>query len=673
MTTDPYIGIAAKGRFEIERELGRGGVGVVYLAHDHELHEKPVVVKVLLDRPPESEWAEWVKTKFRHEVEALARIDHPGVVGVLDVGEMPDGKPFFVMPFVRGVNLRAACRHGDVDLVRAAEIVLQLGQALSAAHGLGVYHRDLKPENVMIEEIDDAELHVTIVDFGIAKVEHSTEPGRTRSGLVAGTVEYMAPEQLRAEPATAAVDVYALGVIAYELVAGRLPFEASSPAHLLLLQKEGVPVRPSVLCPSLPEESEAAILRGLAYEPERRHVSARELGVAFARPILGTGGSMISSHATHSSDAPTVPMPTLHAEVDVVQELAEVPLPHLTVAPSALEPVSGAVPLDSFFYVVRPADREFEAAIGRGDSVVLVKGARQVGKTSLLARGLQQARGTGDRVILTDLEDLSASAMRSCEAFYLQVAESIADQLDLHVLLKQVWNADISPNRNFERYIRREVLSAVPTHVVWGMDEADRLFGSGFESEVFGLFRSWHNKRSLDPEGPWRRLTLAIAYATEVHLLIANLNQSPFNIGTCLALHDFELEQVADLNGRYGTPLRTAAELDVFFALVGGNPYLVRRGLHEMVTRHLRLDAFRKAADGEEGPFEDHLRRVLVLVERDPEIRDAVRDVLAGRPCPSTECFYRLRSAGIIVGESEHEARPRCGLYRTYLERHLAS
>src|SRR5204863_6992379 len=104
---------------------------------------------------------------------------------------------------------------------------------------------------------------------------------------------------------------------------------------------------------------------------------------------------------------------------------------------------------------------------------------------------------------------------------------------------------------NFRLYMRREVLGRLETHLVWGLDEVDRLFSCPFASEVFGLFRSWHNERALDPAGPWSRLTLAMSYATEAHLFITDLNQSPFNVGTALALRDFTAEQVGELNQRY--------------------------------------------------------------------------------------------------------------------------
>jgi len=336
-----------------------------------------------------------------------------------------------------------------------------------------------------------------------------------------------------------------------------------------------------------------------------------------------------------------------------------------------LEPPGGAVPLDSQFYVVRPADEEFRAAIARGDSIVLVKGARQMGKTSLLARGLQQAREGGARVVRTDFQKLNARHLETADALFLALADSIAEQLDLDAEPVDLWSDRRGPSENFERFWRRGVLREVSGRVVWGLDEVDRLFTCEFGSEVFGLFRSWHNERALDPEGPWQRLTLAIAYATEAHLFITDVNQSPFNVGTRLALADFTREQVADLNARYGSPLRGAEELARFHGLVGGHPYLVRRGLHEMTVQELDLAAFAAQADRDEGIFGDHLRRILVLLARDPALTDEVRLVLRGEPGLRPESFYRLRSAGVMAGEAAADAQPRSRLYQTYLSRHL--
>jgi hypothetical protein len=206
---------------------------------------------------------------------------------------------------------------------------------------------------------------------------------------------------------------------------------------------------------------------------------------------------------------------------------------------------------------------------------------------------------------------------------------------------------------------------------VWGLDEIDRLFAYPFGSEIFSLFRSWHNDRALDPSGPWSRLTLAMAYATEAHLFITDLHKSPFNVGTRLELTDFSRDQVADLNHRYGTPLRGLEEVDRYFQLVGGHPYLVRLGLYEMAARGVSLDALEARADHPDWIFGDHLRRMLAALQRDTEICKVLRGVLQGQPCPDPESFYRLRSAGLVAGTSAREARPRCHLYARYLQHAL--
>jgi hypothetical protein len=294
-----------------------------------------------------------------------------------------------------------------------------------------------------------------------------------------------------------------------------------------------------------------------------------------------------------------------------------------------------------------------------------------MGKTSLLGRGLHQARQAGARVVLADFQTLSPRHLESAETLLRQLADSIADQLDLETGPDEEWHPRRGPIDNFKRYWRRVVLRTTDGPLVWGLDEVDLLFGRDFASEVLGMFRSWHNERVLDPSAPWRRLTLAISYATEAHLFIRDVNQSPFNVGTRLTLEEFTREQVADLNERYGTPLQDETELRKFTSLVGGHPYLVRLGLHEMVLHGLDVAAIEAQADRDEGVFGSHLRRLVALLNREAELREVVRRVLQGQPCPTLESFYRLRSAGIILGETMQEVRPRCQLYARYLERHL--
>jgi DNA-binding SARP family transcriptional activator len=334
-------------------------------------------------------------------------------------------------------------------------------------------------------------------------------------------------------------------------------------------------------------------------------------------------------------------------------------------------PEGGPLPLDSAFYVERPTDAAFHGAIRRHDSIVLVKGARQMGKTSLLARGLQQAREAGDRVVVTDLQRLTATDLASAETLYVTLAGWIAEQLELDVFLDQVWSPRLGPSGNFERYLRRQVLGKAAPPLVWGLDEVDALGACSFGSEVFALFRSLHGARSLDPEGPWDLLTLAMAYATEPHLFIQDIHHSPFNVGTRVTLDDFSLAEVADLNRRYDRPLRDEAEVARYAHLLGGHPYLVHRGLQEMAKQGIEIAAFEAQADRDDGLFGDHLKRLLVLLVGAPELREAVHEVQRGRPCPTASDFFRLRSAGVLAGGSARDARLRCPLYATYLERHL--
>jgi AAA-like domain len=333
--------------------------------------------------------------------------------------------------------------------------------------------------------------------------------------------------------------------------------------------------------------------------------------------------------------------------------------------------VGGAVPLDSQFYIVRPTDDEFLSAIAADDSIVLVQGARQMGKTSLMARGLSLARQSGSQVVLTDFQKLNSMHLETIDSLFLALAEALVDQLDLDISPDEKWNPKRGASMNFDRFLRREILSRTEGRLVWGMDEVDRLFSCKFASEVFGLFRSWHNERSLDPAGPWQRLTLAIAYATEAHLFITDINQSPFNVGTRLVLQDFTLEQVSELNQRYGSPLKSLKEMSVFYELLGGHPYLTRRCLHYLASQQPDFSAFANAVSRDDGPVGDHLRRTLVTLAQDSNITDAVRNLLRGQKTCSLDEFYRLRSSGIVVGDSARDMKLRCQLYETYLARHL--
>ena len=620
------------GRFQIIGFLARGGMGTVYKARDIRLR-RFVALKLL-----PSDVSAHALARFRREAQAASSMNHPNICTIHDIGEH-EAQLFIAMEYLDGSTLKDHMAGHPVEMPTLFRIASDVANGLEASHGSGIVHRDLKPSNIFVTNRGPSK----ILDFGLAKIGATTPenvdpadlPTQTGSvvrrdltvpGSAMGTLPYMSPEQARGQVLDYRTDLFSFGAVLYEMATGVQPFRgATAPViYEAILNRD--PLAPSRLNPKLSPEVDRIILKALSKNRTLRYQSA----------------------------------------VDIKNDLQRA-LPKRTVT----EAVGGAVSVDSRFYIFRPTDIEFSEALARKDSIVLVKGARQMGKTSLMARGLQEARRTGSKVILTDFQKLNASHLESAEKFFLALSEWILEQLEIDAVAGELWNPRRGPSMNFERLLKREVLNKIPETVVWGMDEVDRLFDCSFATEVFGLFRSWHNERSLDPSGPWQKLTLAIAYATEAHLFITDMNQSPFNVGTRLALSDFTRAQVEELNQQYGHPLCDGPELDRFYGLLGGQPYLTRLGLHEMSSRNAPFSEFELRAAGDDGPFGDHLRRLLVLLGEDSELFTSVREMLAGRHNTSLECFYRLRSSGLVSGESSRDMRPRCELYGIYLARHL--
>lgn len=276
---DNFLGSVIDERYLVERKFEAGGMSEVYFALDLKLHRRPVVMKILSRELQENSYA---RQKFTQETQALAHIHHPGVVDVLDHGELPNGRPYLVMKYVDGEMLRSQIPREGMDLERAASILRQIGAALEHVHKNGIFHRDLKPENILIERSTDS---VVLIDFGIAKIRKSEIASSTASGVSAGTLVYMSPEQLRGELVAPASDNYSMAVIAYELVTGHRPFNPASAAHQLDLQRAGVRVKPADLRTNLSRTAQEVILRGLAFQPKARYQNAGEFGNALARAL----------------------------------------------------------------------------------------------------------------------------------------------------------------------------------------------------------------------------------------------------------------------------------------------------------------------------------------------------------------------------------------------------
>jgi len=263
------------GRYRVVRQIGRGGMGAVYEAVHLDL-EKRVALKVLL--PSTAPQAE-VVARFEREARAAARVRHPNVVDVSDVG-VEAGVAWLVMEHLEGEDLsRLLRREGALPLARVAELMLPVLGAVEAAHSLGVVHRDLKPENIFLARMGDGTIIPKVLDFGISKMAPTGGgPALTSTGIMMGTPCYMSPEQAQSSRGVdGRSDQFSLGVILYECATGRRPFEGETFFSILTAIVEGRYVRPRELCPGLPERFEAMVVRALERSPDARFPSVAAL------------------------------------------------------------------------------------------------------------------------------------------------------------------------------------------------------------------------------------------------------------------------------------------------------------------------------------------------------------------------------------------------------------
>jgi len=261
---------ALLGRYIVEREIGVGGAAHVFSAWDIK-HDRHVAIKVLRPELGASVTAE----RFNREVKLLGQLRHPSILTLIDSGEA-DGSLFFVMPYVEGQSLRDVINQGPAPLGDAVRLLRDVVDALAYAHRQGIVHRDVKPENVLVDD-----RHALVTDFGIAlAVAGDPDGGRrlTSAGRTLGSPNYMAPEQVAGSPdADSRGDLYAFGVMAYELIAGRLPYEAKHAAAMLMAHLNDAPVPLARLRPDVPPALEKIVMRCLQKEPRSRWKSTDEL------------------------------------------------------------------------------------------------------------------------------------------------------------------------------------------------------------------------------------------------------------------------------------------------------------------------------------------------------------------------------------------------------------
>jgi serine/threonine-protein kinase len=285
---DPYVGSIIDGRYKVETVLGEGGMGVVYRC-SHTIIGKKLALKVLrADLARDGE----VTERFLNEAKSASAIGNAHIIDISDFGQLPDGSTYFVMEYLSGQSLTAAINVGQsMPLQRLVKVGRQLGEALAAAHAAGIVHRDLKPDNIFLIQRGSEKDFVKILDFGIAKVS-SSEGKLTRAGAVFGTPHYMSPEQAAGMQVDHRGDIYSLGIILYELAAGKTPFDADNFMGVLTQHMYKAPPSLRDMAPNPAEISEgleAIVAKCLAKRPELRYQSMHELVADLDR--LGAGAT----------------------------------------------------------------------------------------------------------------------------------------------------------------------------------------------------------------------------------------------------------------------------------------------------------------------------------------------------------------------------------------------
>ena len=268
---DPALGKVIAGRYRLESRIGEGGMGIVYRAR-HVLIDRVVAVKLIR---PDLRGETHLRAWMLREARAANRVDHAHIIDIHDIGETDDGELYLVMEYLVGTPLSTELARGPLPLARGVDILEQMGAALTRAHDLGVVHRDLKSDNILLTQRGGRKDFVKILDFGLAALAH--DPRLAPKGAVFGTPEYMSPEQARGEQAGPHSDLYALGVLFFEMLTGQLPFRASDRDTLLEMQRTAPAPRPSSVRKDCHPVAERIVLKLLEKDPRSRYRDGHHL------------------------------------------------------------------------------------------------------------------------------------------------------------------------------------------------------------------------------------------------------------------------------------------------------------------------------------------------------------------------------------------------------------
>ncbi len=377
------------GEYEIQTQIGEGAMGTVYSAV-HPLIGKTVAIKVL---KPELCANQASIDRFVQEAQAVNRIGHPNIVDVFSLGELPDGRAYFVMEWLRGEDLKARLSRGPLSVDDTCEVLTSIAFALEAAHGKDVVHRDLKPDNVFLHQVDNGPILVKLLDFGIAKLMREKAMEKTQTGNMLGTPRYISPEQARGVDVTHRADIYSLGVMAYEMLSGRPPFTGETGMDLVVKHLNEAPPPLSQFA-RVPRPLERCIMSMLAKDPAER-------------PTLASIRRVLAEPTQRSSEA-VIPRGRRSKRAWLVPAIAGIVIAggiatwQLTKSEPSPEPIAAAMlppddsaksPIETKHEVAAPTE---PAAPERVAMAVTVSGAKDA---LIIVDGIEWGRGDALKMI----------------------------------------------------------------------------------------------------------------------------------------------------------------------------------------------------------------------------------------------------------------------------------
>ncbi|RCJ18396.1 hypothetical protein A6S26_28970 [Nostoc sp. ATCC 43529] len=356
---------------------------------------------------------------------------------------------------------------------------------------------------------------------------------------------------------------------------------------------------------------------------------------------------------------------TINADI-LQSNSSPLPRPFRAVQPVSLEMPEGTMSSESQFYIERSSDLLALEIIKQQGVTIIIKGPRQMGKSSLLIRTIDAAVAVGKWVVFLDFQLFDKATLNNADNFFRQFCCWLTDELEMADKVDEYWQTPLGYSQRCTRYVNRYILKDFGKPLVLAMDEVESIFDSEFRSDFFAMLRSWHNSRAITPI--WKNLDLVLATSTEPYQFIDNLHESPFNVGVAVNLEDFTTEQVADLNRRHGSPLNSSEERQLM-ALLNGHPYLVRLALYVIASQRLSTAELFTNATADNGPFGNHLRNYLFRLHNKTELVQGMLQVIRQNICDE-RVFFRLHGAGLVRREG-HKVIPRCQLYAEYFREKL--